>query len=208
MVNSFPDKMQLFPAFVFSGLLVSGLTLADNHIPAIQPDLPIMIDAESADFNYANNQLLFRGLRLDQGTLGIQAELAETDKLDFENGLWIFSGNVVLEADNTVLTCDTAHLTFVDHKLTSAEFTGDPAIFEQSVEESDQINSGAADSITYELIAGTLELRNDAEFFDGTNNISGDLITYNLLEQRLSVGSGDSGPVTIMIEPPKKDRIK
>jgi lipopolysaccharide export system protein LptA len=52
--------------------------------------------------------------------------------------------------------------------------------------------------------AGTLKLVGAARFSDGVNEISGELITYDLTRGRLTAGSGDSGPVKILIEPPSR----
>lgn len=179
-----------------------------GRAPELQPDMPITIDADSSEFDYASSRLIFRKLRLDQGNLGIEADLAETDKLDFNDGQWVFSGNVVVVADSTSLSCDRALLTFVNHQLTLAELTGSPAKFEQRLEESGEKNSGEANSIIYELSSGTLQLKEDARFSDGSNEISGALITYDLIARNLTAGSGDSGPVKIIIEPGQVRELK
>jgi len=205
MANLFPDtrKLRRLTLALATSLLLAGYadTASAQDIPKLQTNVPITIDADSSEFDYESSRLVFRGLRMDQGNLGIKADLAETDKLDFTNGLWIFSGNVTVEADSAKLYCEQARLTFINHQLTAAELTGGPAKFEQYIEESGATNSGEANSITYMLSSGTLQLRDDARFSDGSNEISGDLITYDLVARHLTAGSGDSGPVKIVIEP-------
>lgn len=214
MANSFPES----PEHCLTGLCLSALLLASvadapaqdtaaalPELPTtVQTDLPIMIDADSSEFDYAGGRLVFQGLRLDQGNLGIRADLAETDKLDFNAGQWTFSGNVVVEADNTRLECDSAELRFKDHELTGATLRGSPARFEQPAKDSEQINTGAAEEIVFDMPAGTLTLMGEARFSDGLNEISGDMITYDLTRGRLTAGAGDSGPVKILIEPPSR----
>ncbi len=197
------------------GMLLAGFFMACANaqptmpaMPEFEPDLPITIDAESSEFDYATSRLVFRGLRMVQGNLGIRADLAETDKLDFTNGLWIFTGNVVLEADTAKLYCDKARISFVNHELTAAELTGQPARFEQSVAETGATNTGRARSIIFKQADNSLKLNKDAHFSDGSNEISGDLITYDLVGRRLTAGSGDSGPVKILIEPPSQLKEK
>lgn len=168
-------------------------------------DEPILIDAESSEFDYELDKLVFRGLRMDQGTLGIQADVAEAAKLDFESGSWTFSGNVIVESDEATLYCDYARFMVSDNELVEAELTGSPARFEQFIEESGKLNSGEAKRIYYRLDTDTIELSDDARFTDGTNEISSDLITYDLEEKHLTADSGDTGPVKILIEPPDKD---
>ena len=205
MENSFPELKQLtYVAMLF--ILTATALRAENSIPALEPNTPIIINADSSEFDYASSRLVFHGLRLDQGTLGIQATAAETDKLDFDNGLWVLTGNVIVEAQNAILHCEEARLTFINHQLAAAELTGTPARFKQTTEETGQINSGEANSIVYKLDTGTLRLSDDAHFSDGANIISGDMITYDLQAQHLKAGSGDSGPVTILIDPPSQKK--
>lgn len=172
------------------------------ELPELQTDMPITIDADSSEFDYETSRLVFHGLRMDQGNLGIEADIAETDKLDFTDGRWEFTGNVIIEADNAKLSCDKAIITFVNHQLITAELLGKPARFEQYDPETEKTSTGEANRILYKLSAGTLELNEAARFSDGANQVSGDLITYDIAARRLSAGSGDSGPVKILIEPP------
>ena len=177
-------------------------------MPELQPDVQITIDADSSEFDYETRRLIFHGLRMDQGSLGIEADLAETDKLDFTDGVWIFSGNVIVESETANLFCQRARLTFKNHQLITAELSGTPARFEQILEAAEEASSGEANSIVYRLAAGTLELTEDARFSDGANEISGELITYDLIARRLRAGSADSGPVKILIEPPNAVKEK
>jgi lipopolysaccharide transport protein LptA len=198
---------RLFPAVigvVFS--LLAGSSLA--QVQELQTEAPISIDAESSEFDYLTSRLVFRQLRMEQGTLSIQADLAETDKLDFTNGLWVFTGNVRVSTETAVLYCDKARLTFRDHQLVEAELSGSPARFEQQVPESTKINTGEAEQIFYQLATQTLKLQTAARFTDGSNEISGDQIIYDLQARRLTAGSGDSGPVKILIETPNQLKDK
>lgn len=184
--------------------LTAGNAVAQDA-PLLQPDMPITIDAASSEFDYESSRLVFRGLRLDQGGLGIRADLAETDKLDFDEGEWRFSGNVVVEAERTRLECDEARLSFREHQLLSATLTGEPARFSQPATDSDRTNTGAANEIIYNMAEGSLQLVGAARFSDGVNEVSGDLITYDIKRGRLTAGSSDNGPVRILIEPPARD---
>jgi lipopolysaccharide transport protein LptA len=188
--------------------VAASTSYAQTGLPELQTDMPITIDADSSEFDYETSRLVFHGLRMDQGNLGIEADVAETDKLDFTNGLWIFTGNVIIEAENAKLFCDEAKLIFVNHQLITAELSGTPARFEQVIEEPRQTNSGEANNILYKLDTGKLELREDARFSDGANEISGDLITYDIAAKHITAGSGSSGPVKILIEPPSQLKEK
>ena len=214
MANLFPDKyatglmrallIAFAATYALGGAAQQAATETVELPTRIQTELPIMIDADSSEFDYEDGRLVFRGLRLDQGNLGIRADTAETSKLDFTAGEWLFSGNVVLEADNTRLECDSAALSFIDHELSGATLRGAPARFEQPANDADRVNTGAAEEIVFDMQSGTLKLMGAARFSDGLNEISGELITYDLTRGRLTAGAGDSGPVKILIEPPSR----
>ena len=215
MENSPLNYLNIAPRFWPRTLVGSALAvffLATSHaqdiLPELQADMPITIDADSSEFDYESSRLIFHGLRIDQGTLGIEADIGETDKLDFTNGMWIFTGNVSVEAETAKLRCDKAQLKFVNHQLVEATLTGGPARFEQFLPDSEESNTGEARVIVYKLTEGTLQLEKDARFSDGSNEISGDLITYDLTARRLTAGAGDSGPVKILIESPSQIKEK
>lgn len=189
---------------IYCCICLSTFAVADElDLPALLEDVPIKLSADSSDFNYNTRRLIFKGLKIEQGNLAIEADLAETDELDFADGLWTFSGNVTVQTETATLYCDDASIHFTNHELARAELLGSPARFEQATDESGQENTGEANRMIYQTTTGILELHTNARFVDGKNEISGDQITYNVLQRNLSAGSGDSGPVTILIEPPQ-----
>ena len=172
---------------------------------ALQPGIPITLDADSSDFDYETQRLVFHGLRMTQGTLGIAADLAESDRLDFDDGLWIFTGNVVIDSETTVLFCDEARLKFREHQLQHAELRGTPARFEQRDLETQALTEGRATLMIYDVPSGIVQMTEDAWFSDGSNEIFGSNITYDLKERHITADSGESGPVKILIETPTQD---
>lgn len=217
MANSFPEQAASRPhllGFATIAVLLACFTgsipVNAQEVPRLQPDVPISIDAESSEFDYSTSRLLFRKLRMDQGDLHIESDLAETDKLDFTSGLWVFTGNVKLKTATAILQGDRAQLTFKDHQLSDALLTGQPARFEQKIDDSEKINRGEASQISYQRAAQILKLKQNARFTDGSNQVSGDQIVYDLTARRLTADSGASGPVKILIETPNqlKEKMK
>ena len=62
--------------------------------------LPISLDADSTAYDGKNSMLMFRGLRLTQGTIGIEADEGRASNLDFEDSVWQFSGSVVIDVED------------------------------------------------------------------------------------------------------------
>lgn len=181
----------------------AGLELPDL---SLSRSLPITLDADASEFDRLNNRLLFRGLRISQGVLGITAETAEASRLDFENNLWIFRGNVVIESGATRAWCDQAKVQFRDHQMQSAELTGTPARFEQRRSQDAGLAEGHAQVIEYDLAGGTIRMLGEAWLSDGANEVSGSRIAYDLGREYIIADGDESGQVRMKIIPPEKQK--
>ena len=82
-------------------IAIVSLCLLNAAVTAQEEDLrlPISLDADSTDYDGKSSMLMFRGLRLSQGNLGIQADEGRASKLDFEDSVWHFSGNVIIDVE-------------------------------------------------------------------------------------------------------------
>jgi lipopolysaccharide transport protein LptA len=165
--------------------------------------LPISLDADSTAYDGKNSMLMFRGLRLSQGTIGIEADEGRASNLDFEDSIWQFSGNVVIDVENGHIECDTADLQFTDHQLTLATIVGKPATFEMKRPGSEETTYAEAGKLRYDLLAGTIEFSEDAVITESGNQIASNYLIYNIVEQRINAqGSPDGdGKVRITYTP-------
>ena len=165
--------------------------------------LPISLDADSTAYDGKNAMLMFRGLRMTQGTIGIEAEEGRASNLNFEDSVWQFAGNVVIDVENGRIECDTADLQFTNHQLTLATIAGSPATFELKRPGSKDTTYAEAGKLRYDLLAGTIEFSGDAVITEGGNQIASDYLVYNIVEQRINAqGSpGDAGKVRITYTP-------
>jgi lipopolysaccharide transport protein LptA len=157
--------------------------------------LPITVDADSFDFDGKSSMLMYRGLKLTQGSTGIQADIGRASSLDFEDSVWHFEGNVVIDVQNGHVEADTADLKFADHRLQLATITGAPATFEMQRPDSEAVTYAEAGKLVYDFSEGTVEFSDDATITEGGNRISSDYLVYNIREQRIkaqSNGEGDS----------------
>ena len=191
-----------------SVLLFCTLPLAwSQQVPDINLDetLPIALDADSSEFDRKNDRLLFHGLRITQGVLGIEADDAEATRLDFEESLWVFTGNVIIDSGDTRAYADKAEMLFQDHQLKSAIMRGSPARFEQKRLEADELTQGHSLVMEYDLETGVIRMSEDAWISDGANEVSGARITYDLVKEYITADADDSGQVRMKITPPDKD---
>jgi lipopolysaccharide transport protein LptA len=168
--------------------------------------LPISLDAESTDYDGKNSMLTFKGLRLTQGNIGVDADEGRATKLDFENSDWHFSGNVVIDTENGHIECDTADLHFSNHQLHIATIAGSPATFEMRRPESEEITYAQAGKVKYNFTSGIVEFSNNATITEGGNQISSNYLVYNIAEQRISAQSaGADGERVKMTYLPKSE---
>ena len=171
--------------------------------------LPISLDAESTDYDGKNSMLMFRGLRLTQGNIGVEADIGRATKLDFEDSVWRFSGNVVIDTENGHIECETADLRFQDHQLLIATITGDPATFEMRRPGSTDTTYAEAGKLDYDFSTGIVEFSDEATITEGGNQISSNYLVYNIAEQRINAQStgadGERVKITYTPKPPDEE---
>jgi lipopolysaccharide transport protein LptA len=173
-----------------SGLLLLCVPLANfAQIPEDDLRLPISLDADSTDYDGKNSMLMFKGLRLTQGNIGVNADEGRATKLDFEDSDWHFSGNVVIDTENGRIECDTADLHFSNHQLRIATIVGTPATFEMQRPESEETTYAEAGRVKYNFELGIVEFSDNATIIEGGNQISSNYLVYNIAEQRISAQS-------------------
>ena len=142
---------------------------------------------------------MFRGLRLTQGSIGIEADEGRASKLDFEDSVWHFAGNVVIDTENGHIESESADLKFAGHQLRLATITGSPASFEMKRPSSDQITYAEAGRLEYDFDAGVIEFSEQATITEGGNQISSNYLVYNIKEQRINAQSGGDGDPRVRI---------
>jgi len=204
MAASFPDAARkLAVAAVLCGCVAGAVPAATPQLPRPAKDQPIELVAASSDFDYRNNTLLFRQVKVTQGPLQVEAQEATATGLNFENSDWTLAGQVRITLPDGKLTSSDAKVTFRDNQIARAEVRGSPAEFEQFVAETRQVAKGRANTIEYDVEAGTVRLAGDAWLTDGDNVIRGDTLVYDIAKQRVAANPGgtDPGGVHITINP-------
>ena len=164
---------------------------------------PINLEAASSDFDYRNNTLLFKRVKITQGTLTVEAQEASATGLEFVNSQWTLKGQVRITVPDGKLTSDTATVSFKDNQIVRAQIRGGPATFEQRLEKTNQLAQGRAESIEYDVRNGTVQLSGQAWLSDGQNEIRGSKLIYDIGRQRVAANPGETEPggVRITINP-------
>jgi len=169
----------------------------------VDAQAPINLEAASSDFDYRNNTLLFKRVKITQGPLTVEAQEASATGLEFENSQWTLKGQVRISMPDGKLASDTATVSFKDNQIVRAQIRGTPARFEQRLEKSGQLAQGRAGSIEYDVRNGTVQLSGDAWLSDGQNEIRGEKLVYDIGRQRVAANPGGTEPggVRITINP-------
>jgi len=190
-------KAMIFRLFALL-LLLPGISVA--QLGSLR--LPISLDADSTDYDGKSSMLMFRGIKLSQGTVGIEADEGRASKLDFQDSVWRFSGNVSIDVDNGHIEATAADLQFSDHQLILARIEGTPATFELKRPDSDEVTYAEAGTLNYDLGAGVIEFSDEAKITEGGNQISSSFLVYNITERRINAqSSGDDNKVKITYTP-------
>jgi lipopolysaccharide transport protein LptA len=168
---------------------------------AQEPDLrlPISVDADSMAYDGKNSMLMYHGLKLNQGNIGIEADEGRASNLDFEDSVWEFTGNVVIDVQNGRVECDSARLKFSGHQLQRATITGSPATFEMQRPDSEVVTNAQAGRLDYDFEAGIIEFSDQATITEGGNQISSNYLVYNIEKQRIDARSAGEGEPRVKI---------
>lgn len=161
--------------------------------------LPITLAADSTDYDGKSSMMMFQGLRLSQGTTNIEADEGRASKIDFEDSVWHFNGNVVIDVEAGHIESDSAELRFADTQLRLAIIEGTPATFELKRPNSDEITYAEAGRLRYDLDAGIVEFSDEAVITEGGNRISSSYLMYNIAEQRINAQSSGEGSEKVKI---------
>lgn len=166
--------------------------------------MPVIIDADRTDYDGKTSMLRFTGLRLTQGGIGIEADVAHASRMDFDDSVWRFSGNVVFDVDEGHVTCESADLEFSDFRLLEARITGSPATFEFKRPGAADPTYAEASKLFYDVERGIIEFSGGATITEGGNQISSESLVYNIREQRINAASSADGDdrVTVTYTPP------
>ena len=196
-------------ASILRALSLLALALPASYAPAqhVEPQ-SILLSAQSFDLDYKNNNLLFRKVRIAQGTMAVAADQAQATGLDFENSHWVFHGNVKIAMEAGQLASDEADVTFAKKLLAKAVANGSPATFEQRIQKTGKVAHGRADTIDYDVTKGVVHLAKNAWVSDGDREVQGESLTYNVLTQTIRAESAEQGSqrVHIIITPPAKSK--
>ncbi len=153
--------------------LICLLLVASTGVPALESDRQQPLQVDADD---------------TQGSLG--------------DGTTVLSGRVEIRQGTLHIQADQAEVDKREGKVQVITFRGAPARLEQEIEEQGLVQA-EANTITYQVAAGKVELAGSADVTHPQYHITGEKLTYDLNRQHFEGTGRDSsdGRIRIRMEP-------
>jgi lipopolysaccharide transport protein LptA len=148
-------------------------------------------DVLSSDFR--SDTLELRGnVRVMQGPASIEAQTAKGRNVRAESSKWTFEKGVRIRTAEADLFSDLATAGIVNGQFADARIEGAPARFEQIGGTSNRQIRGRAGVIEYDFDTGVVKLSNQVWFSNGKDEFRGDVVIYNMRDERVQINPGGS----------------
>lgn len=162
-------------------------------------------DADVVMSDFRTDTLEISGnVRVTQGPMSIQADAAKANDFRGENSRWSFQKSVHIITTEADLQSDSASAAVVSGQLARARAEGSPAQFEQRGGRAGGQVRGRAGVIEYDFVAGIVKLTDQVWFSNGKDEFRGDVVIYNVRDERLQINPGGQGRVRGIIRPQQR----
>jgi lipopolysaccharide transport protein LptA len=180
------------------------LFLGTGHAAQLDTGQAMSVEFDWSELDLRNDRHQLHGnVRINQGAMSIASEEATASALQTDDSRWTFERAVHVQTTEIDLRSTTATAQFSKGALTEAKVKGSPATFEQRQLPQDKRAKGRASQIDYDLTKGTVTLTKDVWFSYAGNEFCGDVVVYNVRDERVTVNGGcqDKNRVNIRIKP-------
>lgn len=201
-----PERRTRQPACELSRVVsLTALCVLSAVASAQTPARPSNVtwDADVLDLDFRSDTLELSGnVQVREGDMSIEADAATATQVSSENSRWTFKNDVHIRTAQADLRSSTASASFVQGQIADARVEGSPAEFEQRGETPDRQVQGRAGVIVYDFAAGIVRLEEDVWFSNGKDEFRGDVVIYNVRDERVQINpGGQSGRVRGILRP-------
>jgi lipopolysaccharide transport protein LptA len=191
-----------------AALVLIALAMGARAAELLRPGDELNAGADVVTSDFRSNTLEFSGnVRVTQGPMSIQAGTAKADDFRSENSRWNFEKSVHIVTAEADLQSDSASAAVVGGRLARARAQGSPAQFQQRTGGADRQIRGRAGVIEYDFAAGVVKLTDEVWFSNGKDEFRGDVVIYNVRDERLQINPGGQGRVQGIIRPRGKTTV-
>lgn len=172
-------------------MLASHAVLAATKAPLTDGGYTWSADVLSSDFR--SDTLELKGnVRVMQGPSSIEAQTAKGKNYRAGQSSWTFEKGVRIRTAEADLFSDLATAGVVNGQFVEARIEGAPARFEQITGTSNRQVRGRAGVIEYDFNTGVVKLSNQVWFSNGKDEFRGDVVIYNVRDERVQINPGGS----------------
>lgn len=171
------------------------------------------IQADAVEVDLRNDAQQYSGnVQVSQGPLSIESGSATVRASQTPRSQYTFERSVHMRTADADLKSDSATAASLNGQIARAVVKGSPATFEQRRGTADKTVRGRASVIDYDVANGIVKLSDNVWFSYGGNEFRGNVVVYNIREERVTVnpvGQGDgnsNGRVNITIKPKSLDK--
>jgi lipopolysaccharide transport protein LptA len=184
-------------------LMLPLLTLgAASAAELVRPGDTFSWSADALSSDLRSDTLDLQGnVRVTQGTNSIEAGAATAKDIRSENSHWMFQKSVHIVTSEAELQSSSASAAIVRGQLLQARAEGAPAEFSQRGGPADRQVRGRASIIEYDFAAGIIKLTDQVWFSNGKDEFRGDVVIYNVRDERVQINPGGQGRVRGIIRP-------
>lgn len=199
MAASNQNNRLLAGCALLAALIATPLGAAE--MPKLEGGFTLNADAATTDFR-SDTVDLSGNVRLKQGPMSIEAQAAKAQNFRSDNSRWTFEKAVHIRTAEADLRSNSASAAWANGQIADARVEGSPAQFEQLGPPDRQVR-GRAEIIEYDVRAGIIKLTNQVWFSNGKDEFRGDVVIYNVRDERLQINPGgqSSGRVRGIIRP-------
>lgn len=185
-----------------TALLLAALGTTAGAADLVRPGDKFTWDADVVTSDFRTDTLEISGnVIVTQGPTSIQAGAAKANDVRSENSRWSFQQSVHIVTSEAELQSESASAAMVGGQLARARAEGAPAQFEQRGAREDGQVQGRAGVIDYDFVAGIVKLTGNVWFSNGKDEFRGDVVIYNVRDERLQINPGGQGRVRGIIRP-------
>jgi lipopolysaccharide transport protein LptA len=183
-------------------LLLAAIGTTAGAADLLRPDDKFTWDADVVTSDFRTDTLEISGnVIVTQGPTSIQAGAAKANDVRSENSRWSFQQSVHIVTAEAKLQSESASAAIVGGQLARARAEGAPAQFEQRGAREDGQVQGRAGVIEYDFVAGIVKLTDNVWFSNGKDEFRGEVVIYNVRDERLQINPGGQGRVRGIIRP-------
>jgi lipopolysaccharide transport protein LptA len=173
--------------------------------PSLNAPLAWSADVLTSDFR-SNTLDLDGNVRVTQGPMSIEAQKAKAREMKGDSGRWTFEKAVHIRSTEADLQSNLATAAIVNGQIADARVEGTPARFEQVGGTTNRQVRGRAGVIEYDFGTGVVKLTNQVWFSNGKDEFRGDVVIYNVRDERVQINPGGSSNRVRGIIRPNQDQ--